>query len=331
MPAKKSDTSIKDPALVKLDTESIESLREFGIEATIKAGASDTGLIKTNSGGGPKLDVARVYTRNLGTWKSFQPEHKITISIGVSGRYGGEINGRPYESKQEGINFISMPNETQTSKIHSEETCGWLLNFSCEHFYKEGMSLLQRDDNIIQFVDAIQGHEAFLEAGARHLLWLKSSKPMHWHAASKEATKAAMISFVAARMSGSLYQEESTQLKGSWSSYVDATISFMEEFYNLPLTLGDLCNVCHVSARTLQAAFNEIRKETPMLALRRTRLNKLRLLLIEGEDVATSCSKVGLSPTGRTAFLYASEFGEKPNQTSARYRSLPKAGNLLVV
>jgi len=327
MPAKKSDAWITNPAQVTLDSESIESLREFGVEATKKSTASDTGLIKTNSAGGNKLDVARVYTRNLGTWSSCQPEHKITISIGVSGRYGGEMNGRPYESKKDVINFISMPYDRQTSQIHSEETCGWLLNFSCDHFYKEGMSLLQRDNNIIQFIDAIQGHEAFLEAGAKHLLWLKNSEPMHWHAASKEATKAAMISFVAVRMSGSLKQIESTQLKGSWSSYVDATISFMEENYNLPLTLGDLCNVCHVSARTLQAAFNEIRKGTPMQTLRRTRLDKLRLLLIQGEEVANSCSKVGLSPTGRTAFLYAAQFGEKPNQTSTRYRSFPKAGN----
>lgn len=331
MPDKKEEIRTKNQTIVTLDTESLESLREFGVQATIKPSVSDSGLIKTNSGGGSKLDVARVYTRNLDTWTSYQPENKITLSIGVSGHYGGEINGRPYQSKQNRFNFISMPNETQTSTIHTEETCGWLINISCEDFYREGSSLLQSYNDIIQYTEAIRGHEPFLESGARHLLWLKNSEPLHWHAASKEATKAAMISFLAAHMSGSLRQLETTTLKGSWTTYVDATISFIEQSYYLPLTLGDLCNVCHVSARTLQAAFNEIRKEAPMLALRRTRLNKLRLLLIEGEDVATSCGKVGLSPTGRTAFIYASEFGEKPNQTSARYRSVPKAGSFLVV
>lgn len=314
-----------NPSLVTLDSESLESLREFGVQATIKMVTSDTGLIKTNSAGGRKLDVAKVYTRNLDTWLSYQPKNKITISIGVSGHYGGEINGRPYQSKPEGINFISMPNDKQSSKIYSEETCGWLINFSCEHFYREGMSLLQRDEDIVQFVDAIQGHESFLEGGAKHLLWLKNSPPLHWHAASIEATKAAMISFTAARMSGALKQLETTPIKGSWSSYVDATISYIEQSYHLPLTLGDLCNVCHVSARTLQAAFNELRNETPTQTLRRTRLDKLKLLLIQGEDVASSCNKVGLSPTGRTAFLYATQFGEKPNQTSARYRSIKQS------
>ena len=322
MPAQESEIRTNDPSLVTLDSESLESLRKFGVKASIKAGANNTGLISTNSAGGTKVDVTKVYTRNLDTWLSTQPEDKITFSIGVSGRYSGEINGRPYQSKPQAINFISMPNDKQASKVHSEETCGWLINFSCEHFYREAMSLLQSDANISQLVDAIEGHEAFLEGGARHLLWLKSEPAMHWHAASIEATKSAMISFAAARMSGCLKHLGTTPIKGAWSTYVDATISFMEQSYQLPLTLGDLCNVCHVSARTLQAAFNEIRNETPMQTLRRLRLDKLKLLLVQGEDVASSCSKVGLSPTGRTAFLYATQFGEKPNQTSARYRSV---------
>jgi AraC-like DNA-binding protein len=327
MPPKESEIRIDDPCLVTLDSESLESLRKFEVKATIKVGANNTGLISTKAAGGTKLDVAMVYTRNLDTWLSTQPEDKITFSIGVSGRYSGEINGRPYQSKPQAINFISMPNDKQESKIDSEETCGLLINFSCEHFYREAISLLQSDENIIQLTDAIVGHEAFLESGARHLLWLKNEPALHWQAASIEATKSAMISFAAARMSGTLNRTETTLIKGSWSTYVDATISYIEQSYHLPLTLGDLCNVCHVSARTLQAAFNELRNETPMQTLRHIRLDKLKLLLVQGEDVATSCSKVGLSPTGRTAFLYANQFGEKPNQTSARYRSIPKSNN----
>ena len=313
----------KDPSLVRLDLESLESLHQFGVQATSKAGTGNGGLISTESTGGNKLDIAKVYTRNLATWHSIQPEDKITVSISVSGSYGGTINDRPYQAMASKLNFISMPNEKQTSKILTEETCGWLINFSCEHFLRECESLLQRDDNITQFVEALEGHESFLEGGAQHLLWLKNSPALQWHASSIEATKSAMISFTAARMSGALNQGGTTPIRGACSTYVDATIAFMEQSYALPLTLGDLCNVCHVSARTLQCAFNEIKGETPMQSLRRIRLDRLRILLTQGEDVASSCSRVGLSPTGRTAFLYASQFGEKPNQTSGRYRPAP--------
>jgi AraC-like DNA-binding protein len=58
-----------------------------------------------------------------------------------------------------------------------------------------------------------------------------------------------------------------------------------------------------------------------MQSLRRIRLEKMRSLLIEGVNVTVASTKVGLSPTGRTAALYNRAFGEKPSQTADR-RSL---------
>ena len=314
------EASSKSPSLVSLNSEGLEALREFGVRATIKGGDIGESVISTDTAGDARLGVVKVYTRNLAAWQSFQPVDKITISIGVNGCYGGKINSRPYESKAGGLNFISMPNDEQKSTILSDETCGWLINFSYEQFQRECMSQMQIEHNIVRFGKELRGYESFLEGGAQHLLWLKNFPPMQWHAASIEATKAAMISFVAARITGVIGEIPVAPIKGACAAYVDATIAYMEQSYPLPLTLGDLCDVCHVSARTLQGAFNEFRGETPMQALRIIRLDRLRFLLIQGEDVASSCCKVGLSPTGRTASLYAVQFGEKPNQTSARHR-----------
>jgi AraC-like DNA-binding protein len=55
-----------------------------------------------------------------------------------------------------------------------------------------------------------------------------------------------------------------------------------------------------------------------MQSLRRIRLEKMRSLLIEGVNVTVASTKVGLSPTGRTAALYTLAFGEKPSQTAKR-------------
>jgi hypothetical protein len=283
------EASSKSPTLVSLNSEGLEALREFGVQATIKGGDIGESVISTDTAGDAKLGVVKVYTRNLAAWQSFQPVDKITISIGVNGCYGGKINSRPYESKAGGLNFISMPNDEQKSTILSDETCGWLINFSYEQFQRECMRLMQIEHDIVSFGKELRGYESFLEGGAQHLLWLKNSSRMQWHDASIEATKAAMISFVAARIAGVLGEIPVAPIKGACAAYVDATIAYMEQSYPLPLTLGDLCDVCHVSARTLQCAFNEFRGETPMQALRRIRLDRLRFLLIQGEDVASSC------------------------------------------
>ena len=85
------------------------------------------------------------------------------------------------------------------------------------------------------------------------------------------------------------------------------------------MSLGDLCQACHVSARTLQIAFRQLRNETPMQALRGLRLKHMRSFLLQGEDVSVACLRSGLSSTGRTSALYQALYGEKPSQTSAGF------------
>ena len=101
------------------------------------------------------------------------------------------------------------------------------------------------------------------------------------------------------------------------ASYVDLAISYMEQSLTRPIGLGDLCEACHVSARTLQIAFRQLRDETPMQALRGLRLKQMRSFLLQGEDVSVACLRSGLSPTGRTSALYFNLYGEKPSLTSA--------------
>ena len=103
------------------------------------------------------------------------------------------------------------------------------------------------------------------------------------------------------------------------SSYVDSAISFMEQSLTQPIGLGDLCEACHVSARTLQIAFRRLRDQTPMQVLRELRLKQMRYFLLQGEDVSVACLRSGLSPTGRTSALYLSFHGEYPSQTSASF------------
>lgn len=305
---------------VTLDTETIESLRLHGIKATVQAG-NDAGFIETKSFVGNTINAAKVRTQGLATWQSSQPEGSVAVSIALSGTYGGKVGSRIYEATSHKTSFISLPGEKQNSIIKSEETLGWLINISSERLANEWQKLLQGEDQYMLAIEAFKGHETFITEAVNHLLWLKGSKPSSWHADSMESTQAAILGFVGSHMYAAIGSEAGQIGSRSMASYVDAAMAFMESTYLRPLTLGDVCEACHVSARTIQIAFREVRGETPMQSLRRIRLEKMRSLLIEGVNVTLASTKAGLSPTGRTAALYTVAFGEKPSQTADRSRA----------
>jgi transcriptional regulator GlxA family with amidase domain len=183
---------------------------------------------------------------------------------------------------------------------------------------RELNSLGQEDCPIRLLDDGLEGSESFLESAAQHLLWLKYAQPEAWHQPSVASTQAAMVSFVAARMlSSSNRSPAALPSSHQLASYVDLAMSYMEQSLSRPISLGDLCEACHVSARTLQIAFRQLREETPLQALRGLRLKQMRNFLLQGDDVSVACSRSGLSPTGRTSALYSAAYGEKPSQTSA--------------
>ena len=304
---------------VRLDGESAEALGAFQIKAGLRDGLRGVGSISTEAFAAERVSVARVATRGLSTWRSRNPENFITVSIGVSGHYGGTVQGRPYASRDGRLNFVSMPNDIQDNVIGTEETVGWLLNFSSDELLRE-CRLIGLDDCPVRLLgEALDGSESFLESAAQHLLWLKYAQPETWHQSSVASTQAAMVSFVASRMLGLSNRLPAAGLPTAHqlSSYVDLAISYMEQSLTLPISLGDLCEACHVSARTLQIAFRQLRDETPMQALRGLRLKQMRSFLLQGEDVSVACLRSGLSPTGRTSALYFMLYGEKPSQTSA--------------
>lgn len=304
--------------LVSYDTDTIRALGAYGVKATIKKSGFEKGLIESDAFVGEMCQVSKVRTYGLDTWQSCQPNTDLSISINISGSYSGHINSRSYNVSPGKLSFISLPGEVQNSHIASDETCGWMISLSHKKFLNEVAKLTQEEINPARFLEALEGSESFLEGAAEHLLWLKRSSLEAWFQISVDSTTTAMMSLVAARIVEMHGEGDSLVTSRSLASYVDAAVSFMESSYMRPLSLGDLCEACHVSARTLQVAFRQLRGETPMQALRGIRLEVMRRLLLQGEDVSVAAVKVGLSPTGRTAALYFAVYGEKPSQTALK-------------
>lgn len=104
---------------------------------------------------------------------------------------------------------------------------------------------------------------------------------------------------------------------------VQQAVSFFHEQLHQRINLADVCAVCGISPRRLQAAFQSCLGMTPMEALLQERLKGLRQHLLAGVAVAEACERVGLRCTGRVARLYLAQYGELPRETRSGRPTAP--------
>jgi transcriptional regulator GlxA family with amidase domain len=97
-----------------------------------------------------------------------------------------------------------------------------------------------------------------------------------------------------------------------------------------PFTVSNLARAVGLSTRSLSRGFQHLRGYGPMAAVRRARLDRVRLDLLTlgpGESVTDVAMRWGFYHLGRFSGLYAAHFGELPSATrqSARvHRRAPR-------
>jgi AraC-like DNA-binding protein len=109
-------------------------------------------------------------------------------------------------------------------------------------------------------------------------------------------------------------------VNGPAPRFVRAVEDYIRQNYAEALTIEKLAAVAGVSARALFAGFRDFRDTTPMVFVRKVRLDKARQALREAEPcgsagvtkIALDC---GFSHLGRFAALYRAQFGELPSAT----------------
>lgn len=102
---------------------------------------------------------------------------------------------------------------------------------------------------------------------------------------------------------------------------VDRVKSHIAEHGDAPVTMTELCELAHVSRRTLQYSFESILGISPLRFLRITRLNQVRRALRDaGGDVTvtTIATQWGFLHAGQFAHDYRQLFGECPSETLRR-------------
>ena len=97
---------------------------------------------------------------------------------------------------------------------------------------------------------------------------------------------------------------------------------WVDAHFTRPVTLGELCRVAGLPARSLHRAFLRHRGQPPMRHVAQRRLAEARCRLLERrpEDTVTQVAfESGFAHLGRFAGLYRSAYGERPSETlSAR-------------
>lgn len=116
-------------------------------------------------------------------------------------------------------------------------------------------------------------------------------------------------------------EQTSTALPPSYAhrkEVVDRVKRYVEEHLEAPVTMEELCQLTHVSRRTLQYSFRAILGISPLQFLRLTRLNRVRraLRMASPEQSVTEIATCwGFWHLGQFAHDYKHQFGESPSHT----------------
>ncbi|CAN0583552.1 unnamed protein product, partial [Laminaria digitata] len=104
------------------------------------------------------------------------------------------------------------------------------------------------------------------------------------------------------------------------AAYVRKAMGYIVDHADQPIALADIATAADVPIRTLQHAFRQTRARSPMRALRRERLMRVRHELASGHcaaSVTDMAAKWGFYHFGRFSQYYRAEFGELPSRTRA--------------
>ena len=100
--------------------------------------------------------------------------------------------------------------------------------------------------------------------------------------------------------------------------------AYLHTHSDKPLTITDLCELVHVSRRTLQYCFEDVLGISPLKYMRISRLNAVRRVLSEGlkaeQTISLIAQQWGFYHPGQFAHDYTSLFGENPSATVARQK-----------
>lgn len=251
--------------------------------------------------------------------KASNPLEYVSIAITDFGHGNGQCGGREFQLNPTQLAFLALPGETISIEISSPRVKGLIIHVSLDYLLKECSVNKINQPHILSLQDTIPGHETLLMACAHQLLCLMDRPHSLARSRLKVPLQASIATLLACLVSDGRPAHSTTfEAARPESTHVNQAIQFFKANLSEPITLSMICQACNVSARTLQAAFQSTRKQTPLQMLHEMRLRQLHELLVRRRiKVHEACSQVGLKPNGRLSASYKNIFGELPRQTRA--------------
>ncbi len=111
-------------------------------------------------------------------------------------------------------------------------------------------------------------------------------------------------------------------LADSSLTYVSRAVRWISEHYDKPFRVEDLARSCGMSTSAFHRNFHAVTALSPIQFQKQIRLQKSRLLLLNGaDDVATAGYRVGYESASQFSREYRRQFGLPPGRDAARLRA----------
>lgn len=105
-------------------------------------------------------------------------------------------------------------------------------------------------------------------------------------------------------------------------THVSRAVRWISEHYDKPFRVEDLARSCGMSASAFHRNFQAVTALSPIQFQKQIRLQKSRLLLLNGtDDVATAGYRVGYDSASQFSREYRRQFGLPPGRDAARLRA----------
>ena len=241
----------------------------------------------------------------------------LTIAIGSFGHFKGSAGGRPFGCVPNRLSCLLLPEEVLQLVAGSTRIAGLVIQVPEPILIQECIRHDTPDPDLLTLGDTLPGQEALLLACSQQLLRL-AQKPESEARAHMAAPLEASMLYMLASLVGNSHQGRDDATQNPQAMHVNRAMAYMEGHMGEEISLNNLCKACHISARTLQVAFQTVRGRTPLQALQEIRLTGLKQLILDKREIREACAQVGLPPSGRMAANYKRLFGELPSQTRLR-------------
>jgi AraC-like DNA-binding protein len=111
-------------------------------------------------------------------------------------------------------------------------------------------------------------------------------------------------------------------LADSSLTHVSRAVRWISEHYDKPFRVADLARSCGMSTSAFHRNFHAVTALSPIQFQKQIRLQKSRLLLLNGaDDVATAGYRVGYDSASQFSREYRRQFGLPPGRDAARLRA----------